>query len=44
MTEVVKKKRKENESHGTIYGLVKYREKAIIKAKRFNMYSKAGTK
>jgi hypothetical protein len=44
MTEVVKKKRKEDQNHGTIYGLIKDREEAMLKAKRFHMYSKAGTK
>ena len=43
-TEVVKKKRKENQNHGTIYGLNKDREEAIIKAKRFHVYSRAGAK
>ena len=42
MTEVVKKKRKDNESHGTIYGLSKDREEAMLKAKRFHVFSKAG--
>lgn len=44
MTEVVKKKRKENKEHGTIYGLSKDREKAILKSKQFHVYSKAGSK
>jgi hypothetical protein len=44
MTEVVKKKRKQNENHGTIYGLNKDREEAMLKAKRFHVYSKAGAK
>lgn len=43
-SEVVKKKRKNNINHGTIYGLNKDREEAIIKAKRFHVFSKAGTK
>lgn len=44
MSEVVKRKRKENENHGTIYGLIKDREEAMLKAKRFHVYSKAGIK
>lgn len=44
MTEVVRKKRKQDQSHGTIYGLVNDRKEAMLKAKRFHMYSKAGTK
>jgi hypothetical protein len=44
MTEVVKRKRKANVNHGTIYGLNKDREEAITKAKRFHVYSRAGTK
>ena len=44
MTEVVKKKRKENKNHGTIYGLSKDREEAILKSKRFHVYSRAGDK
>jgi len=42
MTEVVKKKRAENANHGTIYGLVKEREDAVIRSKLFHIYSKAG--
>ena len=44
MTEVVRKKRKQDQSHGTIYGLAKDRKEAMLKAKRFHVYSKAGTK
>ena len=44
MTEVVRKKRKQDQSHGTIYGLAKDRAEAMVKAKRFHVYSKAGTK
>lgn len=44
MTEVVRKKRKQDQNHGTIYGLAKDRAEAIVKAKRFHVYSKAGTK
>lgn len=41
-TEVVKRKRKENVNHGTMYGLSKDRKEAMLKAKRFHVYSKAG--
>lgn len=44
MTDVVRKKRKQDQSHGTIYGLAKDRAEAMVKAKRFHVYSKAGTK
>ena len=44
MTEVVRKKRKQDQSHGTIYGLAKDRKEAMLKAKRFHVYSKAGAK
>lgn len=44
MTEVVRKKRKQDQSHGTIYGLANDRKEAMLKAKRFHVYSKAGTK
>jgi predicted CopG family antitoxin len=41
MTEVVKRKREENETHGTIYGLSKDRDAALLATKRFHVYSKA---
>lgn len=44
MTDVVRKKRKQDQSHGTIYGLAKDRAEAMVKAKRFHVYSKAGVK
>lgn len=44
MTEVVKRKRKQDQNHGTIYGLAKDRKEAMLKAKQFHVYSKAGTK
>lgn len=44
MTEVVKRKRKQDQNHGTIYGLAKDRKEAMLKAKQFHVYSKAGVK
>lgn len=44
MTQVVKRKRKEDKSHGTIYGMAKDRKEAMLKAKQFHVYSRAGTK
>lgn len=43
-TAVVKRKRKEDANHGTLYGLAKDRKEAMLKAKRFHVYSKAGVK
>ena len=43
-TEVVKRKRDEGIEVGTIYGLNKERDEALLHAKRFYMFSKAGTK
>lgn len=43
-TDVVARKRLENINHGTLYGLTKDREEAMIRAKYFHMYSKAGVK
>ena len=43
-TEVVKRKRDEGIEVGTIYGLNKERDEALLHAKRFHMFSKAGTK
>jgi len=43
-TEVVKRKRDEGIEIGTIYGLNRERDEALLHAKRFHMYSKAGTK
>jgi len=43
-TAVVKRKRKEDANHGTVYGLAKDRKEAMLKAKRFHVYSKAGSK
>ncbi len=43
-TEVVARKRKDNINHGTIYGLAKEREHAIIRSKLMHIYSKAGVK
>jgi hypothetical protein len=41
-TEVVERKRKTNIHHGTIYGLAKEREHAIIRSRLLHIYSKAG--
>jgi hypothetical protein len=43
-TEVVKRKRDEGVEVGTIYGLNKERDEALLHAKRFHVFSKAGTK
>lgn len=43
-TDVVARKRKDNIHHGTIYGLAKEREDAIIRSKLMHIYSKAGVK
>ena len=43
-TDVVARKRKDNINHGTIYGLAKERENAIIRSRLMNIYSKAGVK
>ena len=43
-TDVVKRKRKDNINHGTIYGLVKEREDAMVHNKMINTYIKAGVK
>lgn len=43
-TEVVKRKRDEGIEIGTIYGLNRERDEALLHAKRFHVYSKAGTK
>lgn len=41
-SEVVRKKRKQDKSHGTIRGLIKTDDQ--LKPKRMNFYSKAGVK
>lgn len=43
-SEVVARKRLENIHHGTIYGLAKEREDAIIRSRLMHIYSKAGVK
>lgn len=43
-SEVVARKRKDNIHHGTIYGLAKEREDAIIRSRLMHIYSKAGVK
>jgi hypothetical protein len=43
-TEVVRRKRDEGIEVGTIYGLNKERDEALLHAKRFHVFSKAGTK
>jgi len=43
-TEVVKRKRDQGIEVGTIYGLNKERDEALRHAKRFHVFSKAGTK
>lgn len=43
-TEVVKRKRDEGIEVGTIYGLNKERDEALLHAKRFHVFSKAGTR
>ena len=43
-SDVVARKRKDNIHHGTIYGLAKEREDAIIRSKLMHIYSKAGVK
>lgn len=43
-TDVVARKRLENINHGTIYGLAKEREDAIIRSRLMHIYSKAGVK
>lgn len=43
-TDVVKRKRDEGVQMGTIYGLNKERDEALRHAKRFHVFSKAGTK
>ena len=43
-TEVVKRKRDEGTDMGTIYGLNKERDEALLHGKRFHVFSKAGTK
>ena len=43
-SEVVARKRKTNIHHGTIYGLAKEREEAIIRSRLMHIYSKAGVK
>ena len=43
-TEVVERKRKDNVHYGTIYGLAKEREEAIIRSRLMHIYSKAGVK
>jgi hypothetical protein len=43
-TDVVKRKRDEGVQMGTIYGLNKERDEALLHAKRFHVFSKAGTK
>lgn len=40
MTEVVKKKREENANHGTVYGLSKDREAAMLRNKLFQIFNK----
>ena len=43
-TEVVKRKRDEGTDLGTIYGLNKERDEALLHARSFHVFSKAGTK
>ena len=43
-SEVVARKRKDNIHHGTVYGLAKEREDAIIRSRLMHIYSKAGVK
>jgi hypothetical protein len=43
-TEVVKRKRDEGIEVGTIYGLNKERDEALLHARSFHVFSKAGTK
>lgn len=43
-SEVVQRKRNEGTDTGTIYGLNKDRDEALLNAKRFHMYSRAGSK
>lgn len=43
-TEVVQRKRDSGVDVGTIYGLNKDRDDAMLKAKRFHMFSRGGAK
>jgi hypothetical protein len=43
-TDVVKRKRDEGVQMGTIYGLNKDRDQALLHARSFHVFSKAGTK
>ena len=43
-TEVVARKRKDNIHHGTVYGLQKEREDAVIRSRLMHIYSKEGVK
>jgi hypothetical protein len=40
MTEVVRKKREENINHGTVYGLSKDRDAAMLRSKLFSIFNK----
>jgi hypothetical protein len=40
MTEVVRKKREENTNHGTVYGLNKDRDAAMLRSKLFSIFNK----
>jgi hypothetical protein len=44
MTDIVKKKREENVNHGTVYGLNKDRDEAMVKAKLFQIFTKGSAK
>jgi len=44
MTDVVKKKREESINHGTVYGLNKDRDAALLHAKLFQIFTKGPTK
>jgi hypothetical protein len=44
MTDIVKKKREENVNHGTVYGLSKDRDEAMVKAKLFQIFTKGSAK
>ena len=43
-SDIVKRKRDEGIQMGTIYGLNKERDEALLHAKRFHVFSKAGMK
>lgn len=44
MTDIVKKKREENINHGTIYGLNKDRDTAMLRAKLFQIFTNTPSK